>query len=64
MFGWQNILVFVIVALAAGYLIRQAWLALAKQNRGCGGCGNKPCDSGSQRQQIVQLDGLKQSPKR
>jgi hypothetical protein len=55
----QDIVVYIIVALAAGYVIRLAWLSLAGK-KGCGGCGSDGCKTkagaAKATPQIIQID--------
>jgi hypothetical protein len=57
-FGWQDLLVAVPVAAAAGYLVRRGWLLMRGRSRG--GCGSAcgGCESGkkSEPSSVVQLE--------
>jgi len=45
MLDWQNALALMLVAAAAVYVGRAAWLAIrAKRSRGCGGCPACPAE--------------------
>ena len=60
----QDLLAIAIVAAAALYLARQAWLVLLRKQSGCGG-GCKSCPSGqstSEGKPLVTLGEIKKAP--
>jgi len=43
---WQNIVAWVVVMMAAAYLVRRSWRAVVKKRSGgCGACGSCPAGS-------------------
>ena len=59
-FGWQDIAALAIVFLAAGYLVRPAWNAVArKQTSGCGpacgGCSTQSTSNGAIPEHVVTI---------
>ncbi|HEY5316051.1 MAG TPA: FeoB-associated Cys-rich membrane protein [Pirellulales bacterium] len=61
-FGWQDLLVTLLVAAAAGYLARRAWSLVSSRRAGgcgsaCGGCASKSPESSD----IVQIEPPKQA---
>ena len=55
--GWQDVLVIATIALAALFLLRQAWLVLARKKAGgCGGgCSSCPSEQNKAGLPVVQL---------
>lgn len=58
-FGWQDVIALVAAAAASSYLLRRAWLTLARKRAGCGGCNTCPSSGGAKT--IVTIDLRKQS---
>jgi len=53
----ENLAVFAIVTLAAGYLGQRAWRVLAGKRRGCGTCAHCPTQAPND-PQVVSVEGL------
>jgi hypothetical protein len=58
-FGWQNLVVLVIVGLAIAFVVRKLWNAIlsSKSSSSCGACGS--CSA--PKQEVVTIDVIKRS---
>ena len=62
-FNGENLLVLAIVAAAAGYLLRGAWITLtAKRRTGCGSCSTCPTQEAREEPQVISAESLLAPP--
>ncbi|MEZ6116754.1 MAG: FeoB-associated Cys-rich membrane protein [Pirellulaceae bacterium] len=54
---WQDMLVFLLVATAAAYVLKRAWRALALKRSNCAGCPGG-CGKGEFAAPVVELESL------
>jgi hypothetical protein len=58
--NWQDYIALGIVAVAAAYLARRAWLVVARRkSAGCGGCGTCAAGSTGDAKKLVTIGGVK-----
>jgi hypothetical protein len=62
-FNGETLLVLAIVAAAAGYLLRGAWITFAGKSRGgCGSCSKCPAEHGGREPQVISAESLLTPP--